>query len=139
MKAAKKKSRAAGRADIVHRARRIAATAAGRIIVARLDDTDRQDLLTAMDVIRAGHRDAAVMLIGADTDTSKVSIVARVPDDLIHRGLEAGQWVRRAAEICGGRGGGRGDMAQAGGNDPTAIPAAITAAQSHAKHFGERP
>ncbi|MAC17884.1 MAG: hypothetical protein CMC97_06260, partial [Flavobacteriales bacterium] len=47
------------------------------------------------------------------------------------KGLKAGDWARCAAEACGGRGGGRPDMAQAGGKDATLADAALEAA----RHF----
>ncbi len=71
------------------------------------------------------------MLLAGDDQTSKVAIFARVPDALIERGLKAGDWASHAAQACGGRGGGRPDMAQAGGTDVKKIPAAIAAAKAH--------
>ncbi len=73
------------------------------------------------------------MLLAGDHETSKVAIFARVPDALIERGLKAGDWARHAAQACGGRGGGRPDMAQAGGTDVTKIPDAIAAARAYAE------
>ena len=64
---------------------------------------------------------------GADEEARRVSIVARVPEALVSKGLKAGDWVREAATACGGRGGGRPDMAQAGGPDGAAAEAALSA------------
>jgi len=55
----------------------------------------------------------------------KVIIVAGVSKVLIEKGLKAGDWVREAAKICGGGGGGRSDTAQAGGKEPEKIPVAM--------------
>ena len=55
----------------------------------------------------------------------KVAIVARVPKELIGQGLKAGDWVREVAKVTGGGGGGRPDMAQAGGKDPAKLPEAL--------------
>ena len=98
-----------------------------------LADADRDNLLSAMDAIRAAHPDAAVMLLGVDEDASRVTIVARVPRELIAKGLKAGDWVREPAKICGGRGGGRPDMAQAGGKQPDKAGEAIAAARAFAQ------
>jgi len=66
-------------------------------------------------------------------DSGKVAIVARVPEALIARGLKAGDWVREAAQACGGSGGGKPDMAQAGGKDPDRIDDAQHRAQHYAR------
>jgi len=105
----------------------------GPVIVSMLPDADRENLLSAMDAIRATHDESAVMLLGVDDDAGRVTIVARVPKVLIGKGLKAGDWVREPAEICGGRGGGRPDMAQAGGKDPQRVREAITAARAFAQ------
>jgi alanyl-tRNA synthetase len=55
---------------------------------------------------------------------AKVSLVAGVTPDLTGR-LKAGDLIREVAARVGGKGGGRPDMAQAGGTDPTGLPAAL--------------
>ncbi len=131
VRAVRKRKQAESRAGVVEEARALSASASGPAIVLALGGTDRQELLAALDAIRAGHAEAAVMLVGADGES--VAIVARVPGALIERGLRAGDWVRQAAEACGGRGGGRPDMAQAGGRDPGRVTEAIEAARAWAK------
>jgi len=125
-----KARRKADRAGVVEQAQRIAAEADGPAIVTALDTTDREGLLAAMDAIRSRHPESAVMLLGADAGEGKVVIVARVPETLIKAGLKAGDWVREAAKACGGSGGGKPDMAQAGGKRPDQVPAAIEAART---------
>ncbi|MHC4220074.1 MAG: alanine--tRNA ligase [Planctomycetota bacterium] len=126
------------RTGLVEEARRIATRADGPVIVEQLPGANPQDLLSAMDAIRSRHADAAVMLIGTDEEASRVSIVARVPEALVSKGLKAGDWVREAAQACGGRGGGRSDMAQAGARNPQQVPEAIAAATTFAeKMLGE--
>ena len=73
------------------------------------------------------------MLFAGDEIESKVSIIASVPETLIGKGLRAGDWVKLAAEICGGGGGGRPDSAQAGGKDPAKISQAIAQAREFAE------
>ena len=133
VKKIRKAHQAETRAGLVDEARRIAASAGGPIIVQRLPGANPNDLLSAMDAIRSKHADAAVMLIGADEEASRVSIVARVPEALVSKGLKAGDWVREAATACGGRGGGRPDMAQAGAKNPQQVPEAIAAARAFAE------
>ena len=128
----RKQHRAEARSGVVEAARRIAAGAGGPVIVGTLPGADRDNLLSAMDAIRATHDEAAVMLLGVDDLAGRVTIVARVPDGLIGKGLKAGDWVREPAKICGGRGGGRPDMAHAGGTEPGKVTEAIDAARAFA-------
>jgi alanyl-tRNA synthetase len=133
VKKVRKARQAETRAGLVGDARRIAAAAGGPIIVEAMAGANPDDLLSAMDAIRARHAEAAVMLIGSDQQAQKVSIVARVPEALVSKGLKAGDWVRAAAQACGGRGGGRADMAQAGARNPQQVPEAIAAARAFAE------
>jgi alanyl-tRNA synthetase len=55
----------------------------------------------------------------------KVQLVAGLTKDLIDRGLHAGNWLKEVAPVVGGGGGGKPDMAQAGGKLPDQIPAAL--------------
>jgi alanyl-tRNA synthetase len=61
----------------------------------------------------------------ATVSDGKPLLIATVTDDLIKRGLRAGDLVREVAKIVGGGGGGRPNMAQAGGRDPEKIPEAL--------------
>jgi alanyl-tRNA synthetase len=59
--------------------------------------------------------------------------VAAVSDHLIALGLKAGDWIRQAAQATGGGGGGRPQMAQAGGKDPAKLRDALKLAEDHAR------
>ena len=61
-----------------------------------------------------------------------MSFVAAVSDDLIKAGLKAGDWIRETAKVAGGGGGGRPQMAQAGGKDPAKLGEALEVAKSFA-------
>src|SRR5690625_3054576 len=67
---------------------------------------------------------SGVILLAAEND-QKVLLSAGVTKDLIDRGLHAGQLIKGAASLCGGGGGGRPDMAQAGGKEPEKITEAL--------------
>ncbi len=67
---------------------------------------------------------AAVLATVSD---GKPVIVATVTKDLIERGVKAGDLAREVAKAVGGSGGGRPDMAQAGGRDPEKLPEALAA------------
>ena len=67
---------------------------------------------------------SAVVVLGARGD-GNVILVATVSKDLINRGLHAGKIIKSVAQQVGGGGGGRPDMAQAGGKNPSALPKAL--------------
>lgn len=71
----------------------------------------------------------AVLILGAPVE-DKVNFVVAVPQELTKRGLHAGKLVKEAASVCGGGGGGRPDMAQAGGKDASKLQEALNAAIS---------
>ena len=127
-----RKAAAAGSRDLaIDCARQLVPESAG-FVIARVDMAgDRDALMAALDTVRGNQPEAPVLLLAADVEANKVSIVARVPEAGITKGLKAGDWARCAAEACGGRGGGRPDMAQAGGKDATLADAALEAA----RHF----
>jgi alanyl-tRNA synthetase len=60
-------------------------------------------------------------------------LVAAVTEDLVHRGLHAGELVKHAAAFLGGSGGGKPTLAQAGGKDPARIEEALASARSWVK------
>ncbi|MFG0326753.1 MAG: alanine--tRNA ligase [Phycisphaerales bacterium JB037] len=133
IKAAQKARAKEAAARAIESARSIGAAAreeGKRFVVARLDaGEDRQAIGQAMKLIQDACPDAAVIALSAD---EKVAIVAAVPDDLVQQGLKAGDWVRVAAEACGGKGGGKPNQAQGGGTDPGKLADAVDAAERHA-------
>lgn len=90
----------------------------------------------SMDALRGladelkGKLPEAVLVLGAAQD-DKVNFVVVVPKSGIERGLHAGKLVKEVAAICGGGGGGRPDMAQAGGKDASKLAEALEAAKQH--------
>jgi alanyl-tRNA synthetase len=106
----------------------------GNVIVAPIDGVSDDQLRALIDSIKKRSPSFAALL-GA-TDGQKVSFVAAVSDDLIAKGLKAGDWVREAAKVAGGGGGGRPQMAQAGGKDPTKLAEALQAARQFAAKLG---
>ncbi|MEM6757145.1 MAG: alanine--tRNA ligase-related protein [Planctomycetota bacterium] len=130
--AAKQQGKAAG-AAAVEQAKAIADQHAGPVIVARLDDVDGGALRSAMDVVKKKHPDAAILLGSATPGGGgKCAFIAAVPKPMIDAGLKAGDWVKQAAQVTGGGGGGRPDSAQAGGKDPAKLDAALKIAEDYA-------
>jgi alanyl-tRNA synthetase len=93
-----------------------------KVLAARLDGADTQTLRDTLDQLKNKLGSAAVVLGTVSGD--KVSIVAGVTRDQTDR-LKAGDLVNAVASQVGGKGGGRPDMAQAGGNQPENLDAAL--------------
>ena len=80
---------------------------------------------------RKVEKGLAVLLITAAE--GKVQLVAGLSPDLIKRGLHAGNWLKQVAPVVGGGGGGRPDLAQAGGKNPEKIAEALEQASQAIK------
>ena len=93
-----------------------------KVLAAKLDGADPKSLRDTMDQLK-NKVGSGVVLLATESD-GKVNLIAGVTKDLTDR-FKAGDLVKAAAEKVGGRGGGRPDMAQAGGTDPAGIPAAL--------------
>ncbi|MFZ4575303.1 MAG: alanine--tRNA ligase, partial [Phycisphaerales bacterium] len=136
LKAAEKNLAAAAREEAVKQARVIADGASNmndQVVVASIElGDDRQALQAAVKVIRDRCAHASVMLFGVDEAGGKVSVAAAVPDAHVKKGLKAGDWVRDAAAMLGGKGGGKPDSAQGGGTDVSKVKEASGAARTAA-------
>jgi alanyl-tRNA synthetase len=94
-----------------------------KVLAHRADNLERPQLRTLMDNLR--HKiGSGVVVLGSVSD-GKVALVVGVTKDLTGR-LQAGKIVGRVAKKVGGSGGGRPDMAEAGGKDPQALDAALS-------------
>ena len=80
-----------------------------RVVVAEAPGADAGVMRQLIDQLRKQASPIAVLLGSREAD--KVTLVAGISRDLAERGLDAGQWIRGAAEVVGGRGGGKPDMA----------------------------
>lgn len=98
------------------------AVGAHKILAARLDGVDPKALRDTVDQLKNKLGSAAIVL--ATVAGEKVSLIAGVTADLTAR-IKAGDLVNVVAEQVGGKGGGRPDMAQAGGNNPAALDQAL--------------
>jgi alanyl-tRNA synthetase len=136
VKAAQKQAAAGKRQEAAAIARRLAEsanTAGDTIIVSTIDlGSDRGALEQAVKTIRDVAPRAAVMLFSPDESdpaAPKIGIMASVPPDAVAKGLNAGDWLREAATICGGKGGGKPEAAQGGGTNVAKLREAIAAAR----------
>ena len=88
------------------------------------------ELRQLIDQIRRKAAPVAVLLANRQEEEKKVTLIAGLSRDLVERGLDAVAWVRAASAVVEGGGGGRPDMAQAGGKLPESLPEALDAARS---------
>jgi alanyl-tRNA synthetase len=98
-----------------------------KVLAARLDGADAKTLRDTMDKLKDKLKSAAIVL--AAVEGGKVQIAAGVTSD--HMGkVKAGELVNFVAQQVGGKGGGKPDMAMAGGTDPSKLPAALQSVQA---------
>ncbi|MGD0388966.1 MAG: alanine--tRNA ligase [Tepidisphaeraceae bacterium] len=103
------------------------ALAGGKLIIGQIAGATDDQLRSAIDSLRKKSPTHAILL--AASDNEKVTFVAAVSDDVVAKGLKAGDWVKQVATIAGGGGGGRPQMAQGSGKDPSKIAAALDKAK----------
>jgi len=100
-----------------------------QILVTRLDGVAADGLQTAAQQLQEQLGANAAVLLAGVPEPEKVSLVAAFGPAVVKAGLQAGKFVGAIAKICGGGGGGRPNLAQAGGKDPAALAEALAAAR----------
>ncbi|MES2236711.1 MAG: alanine--tRNA ligase [Pseudomonadota bacterium] len=98
-----------------------------RVLAAKLDIADANALRETLDKLKDKLKSAVILL--ATASDGKVTLVAGVTPDLTAR-FKAGELVNYVAAQVGGKGGGRADMAQAGGTDTAALPGALVSVKA---------
>ncbi len=98
-----------------------------KIIVGEMPAAPTEQMRQQVDRLRQ-KAGSGVIVIGW-TEEGKVGLLAAATEDLTKRGADAGKLVGAAAQVVGGKGGGRKDMAQAGGKDPSKLAEALEAAR----------
>jgi alanyl-tRNA synthetase len=101
------------------------------VIVSKLPFTSAEQARGAIDMLKKKAKSTVVVL--AFAEKKKVTIMAGVTDDLIKKGLKAGDIVKQIAPVVDGGGGGRPQMAQAGGKNPAGIDKALKKAAEFIK------
>ena len=98
-----------------------------RLLVARLDGADSKTLRESMDKLKDKLKSAVIVL--AVVEGAKVQLAAGVTPDLLGR-VHAGELVNLVASQVGGKGGGKADMAMAGGTEPARLDAALASVRA---------
>jgi alanyl-tRNA synthetase len=97
-----------------------------RVITSEIQVHDADELKSLGEMLREELKQGSVGVLGAKLAEDKVSLVSMVTDDLIkEKKLQAGKLVGHIAEVVGGKGGGRPQLAQAGGRYPERLPDAF--------------
>ncbi|KOP23195.1 alanyl-tRNA synthetase [Hapalosiphon sp. MRB220] len=104
-----------------------------QVLVAQLEDVDAESLKTAAERLQQKLGAGAAVVLGSVPEAGKVSLVAAFSPEVNKKGLQAGKFIGAIAKICGGGGGGRPNLAQAGGRDASKLPEALEKARSDLK------
>ena len=94
-----------------------------KLVAASIEGADAAALRTAVDQLK-NKLGSAIIVLGSPAGADKVTLIAGVTDDLTAR-VKAGEIVNHVARQVGGKGGGRADLAQAGGTQPQNLAAAL--------------
>ena len=100
-----------------------------KIIIAELGDVDTNSLQTAAERLLNKLGEGAIVLASIP-EPDKVSLVAAFSKGVNGKGLQAGKFIGNIAKICGGGGGGRPNLAQAGGRDASKVKEALGVAKA---------
>ncbi|MGI6211050.1 MAG: alanine--tRNA ligase [Anaerovoracaceae bacterium] len=120
----KKEAMSSGLDDLIRDAKDINGV---RLITKKFEDADIADLRQLSDEIRS-KEDSTVMVF-ATVNGPKVTMLVSVTDDLTGKGIHAGKLIKELAKEVGGGGGGKADMAQAGGKKPEGVENAFNLAE----------
>ena len=117
-------SRTSGLSDMISSARDIDGV---KLICKQFDGVSIDELRSISDEIKKAQK--SVVMVFASINGPKVTLMASVTDDLLEKGFHAGNMIKKIAAVCGGGGGGKADMAQAGAKDASKLPEAFALAE----------
>jgi len=103
-----------------------------KLLVSQLDGADPKSLPDALDRLK-NKLGSGIVVLGT-VNEGKVGLIAGVTKDLTDR-FNAGDVVNQVASQVGGKGGGRPDMARAGGSDPAALPGALASVEAYIRNL----
>ncbi|MFD2657292.1 alanine--tRNA ligase [Gracilibacillus thailandensis] len=101
------------------------------VLAKKVDVSDMNQLRQMVDEMKQKLESGIILLAAVNND--KVQLASGVTKDLVAKGYHAGNLIKETAKICGGGGGGRPDMAQAGGKDATKLSEALAYVEKYAQ------
>ncbi|QGH35059.1 alanine--tRNA ligase [Gracilibacillus salitolerans] len=101
------------------------------VLAKKVDVSDMNQLRQMVDEMKQKLESGIILLAAVNND--KVQLASGVTKDLVTKGYHAGNLIKETAKICGGGGGGRPDMAQAGGKDATKLSEALAYVEKYAQ------
>lgn len=103
-----------------------------KLVIAQLNGLEAADLRNVWDTVRQKGGSAVACVIATVTSKGQPALLAAATDEAVAAGFKSGDVIKKIAPMVGGGGGGRPQMAQAGGKDASGIPAALEAAREMA-------
>lgn len=103
-----------------------------KLVVAQLEGLEAADLRNVWDTVRQKGGSAVACVIATVTSKGQPALLAAATDEAVAAGFKSGDVIKKIAPMVGGGGGGRPQMAQAGGKDASGIPAALETAREMA-------
>jgi DHHA1 domain. len=100
-----------------------------RLLTLKLNSYTNKDLRDLNDLLKSKLKSGVLLLAGVED--GKVNLVASVTQDIIEKGLKAGEIIKEVSAILNGSGGGRPDMAQGGGKDSSRLDEAFLACRRY--------
>lgn len=97
----------------------------GKLFIAKLDAMDANTLKDGVEILGQKLGNSVIVVVSPKTDNSGATIVAKVSDNFVAKGIQAGKIVSEIAAKCGGKGGGRPQFAQGGLSDLSAVDNAL--------------
>ncbi|MEM1395433.1 MAG: alanine--tRNA ligase, partial [Cyanobacteria bacterium P01_H01_bin.150] len=104
-----------------------------KYLVAKMEGVDADSLKTAAERLQQKIGNNAAVVLGSPLDAGKVSLVAAFGKEINQKGVQAGKFIGAVAKMCGGGGGGRPNLAQAGGRDASKLSEALEKAKGDLK------
>jgi alanyl-tRNA synthetase len=104
-----------------------------KYLVAKMEGVDAESLKTAAERLQQKIGSNAAVVLGSSLEEGKVSLVAAFGKEINQKGVQAGKFIGAVAKMCGGGGGGRPNLAQAGGRDASKLPLALEKAKGDLK------
>ncbi|KAI3446318.1 hypothetical protein Pfo_002983 [Paulownia fortunei] len=115
--------------SIISKAITVGSSSKIRVLVESMDDIDADALKSAAEYLVDTLQDPAAVVLGSRPDEKRVSLIAAFTPGVVDLGIHAGKFIGPIAKLCGGRGGGRPNFAQAGGSEPENLVVALEKAR----------